>query len=210
MRKEIVISLVFLLTYVNTTNDGKSSKKKSWRDKDIRDMNDADLEHLLDQWEENDEPLEPDELPEHLRPSPKIDLTQLDMSNPDNVLKVTKKGKSVMMFVDTNENLSAEEAEMIMKIWQTSLQNNHIIAERYPIDQRRSVFLFHEGSQAVDAKNFFLLQPELSHDLNSYLIALRFGKAFERFCEQRLFDDAQVLACCLLGFGLFCNINNTE
>ena len=52
------------------------------------------------------------------------------MSNPDNVLKVTKKGKSVMMFVDTNENLSVEEAKTIMKIWQTSLQNNHIIAER--------------------------------------------------------------------------------
>jgi len=26
-------------------------KKKSWRDKDIRDMTEADLEHLLDQWE---------------------------------------------------------------------------------------------------------------------------------------------------------------
>lgn len=51
MKKEIVISLVFLLIYVNATNDGKSNKKKSWRDKDIRDMNDADLEHLLDQWE---------------------------------------------------------------------------------------------------------------------------------------------------------------
>lgn len=25
------------------------------------------------------------------------------------------------------------------------------------------MFLFHEGSQAVDAKNFFLQQPELSH-----------------------------------------------
>lgn len=32
--------------------------------KDIRDYNDADLERLLDQWEENDdEPLPPDELP---------------------------------------------------------------------------------------------------------------------------------------------------
>lgn len=51
MRKEIFISLVILLTYVNATNNGKSNKKKSWRDKDIRDMNDADLEHLLDQWE---------------------------------------------------------------------------------------------------------------------------------------------------------------
>ncbi|XP_003488112.1 LDLR chaperone boca [Bombus impatiens] len=163
MRNEIIIYSILLLIYVNAIDDRKSNKKKSWRDKDIRDMNDADLELLLDQWEENDEPLEPDELPEHLRPSPKIDLSKLDMSNPDNVLKVTKKGKSVMMFVDTNEDLSVEKAETIMKIWQTSLQNNHIIAERYPIDQKRSVFLFHEGSQAVDAKNFFLEQPELSH-----------------------------------------------
>lgn len=36
---------------MNATDDRKSNKKKSWRDKDIRDMNDADLEHLLDQWE---------------------------------------------------------------------------------------------------------------------------------------------------------------
>lgn len=52
------------------------------------------------------------------------------MSDPDNVLKVTKKGKGVMMFVDTNEDLSNEEAETIMQIWQTSLRNNHIVIER--------------------------------------------------------------------------------
>lgn len=34
---------------------------------------------------------------------------------------------------------------------------------RYPIDPKRSVFLFREGSQAVDAKNYLLEQPELSH-----------------------------------------------
>lgn len=159
----MIIYGLFLLFYVEATNDAKLGKKKSWRDKDIRDMTDADLEHLLDQWEENDEPLEPDELPEHLRPSPKIDISKLDLSNPDNILKMTKKGKGVMMFVDTNEDISSEQADVIMKIWQTSLQNNHIIAERYPIDPKRSVFLFREGSQAVDAKNFLLLQPELSH-----------------------------------------------
>lgn len=59
------------------------------------------------------------------------------MSNPDNVLKMTKKGKGVMMFVDTNEDISVEQADVIMKIWQSSLQNNHIIAERY-----HSVILF--------------------------------------------------------------------
>lgn len=51
MRNEIIIYSIFLLIYVNATDDRKSNKKKSWRDKDIRDMNDADLEHLLDQWE---------------------------------------------------------------------------------------------------------------------------------------------------------------
>lgn len=163
MRKEIIFCSTILLLYVNALDDAKSTKKKSWKDKDIRDMTDADLEHLLDQWEENDEPLEPDELPEHLRPSPKIDISKLDISNPDNVLKMTKKGKGIMMFVDTNEDVSIEQADVIMRIWQSSLQNNHIIAERYPIDPRRSIFYFREGSQAVDAKNFLLEQPELSH-----------------------------------------------
>ncbi|XP_017763502.1 PREDICTED: LDLR chaperone boca [Eufriesea mexicana] len=163
MRKEIIIYSIFLLIYVNANSDIKSKKKKSWRDKDIRDMTDADLEHLLDQWEENEEPLEPDELPEHLRPSPKIELSKLNMSDSDNVLKVTKKGKSVMMFVDTNEDMSNEEADTIMQIWQTSLRNNHIVTERYPIDSKRSVFLFYEGSQAIDAKKYLLQQPELSH-----------------------------------------------
>lgn len=47
----MIIYGLFLLFYVEATNDAKLGKKKSWRDKDIRDMTDADLEHLLDQWE---------------------------------------------------------------------------------------------------------------------------------------------------------------
>ncbi|KAL2729396.1 LDLR chaperone boca [Vespula squamosa] len=163
MKMNVFLCSILAILAISSTNDSNENKKKSWRDKDIRDMTDADLEHLLDQWEENEEPLPPDELPEHLRPSPKIDLSQIDVSNPDNVLKMTKKGKGVMMFVDVMENISQEQAEIIMRIWQSSLQNNHIIAERYPIDPKRSVFLFREGSQAVDAKNYLLEQPELSH-----------------------------------------------
>ncbi|KAI4489580.1 hypothetical protein M0802_011017 [Mischocyttarus mexicanus] len=163
MKINVFICSILLILTVSSANDSNKNKKKSWRDKDIRDMNEADLEHLLDQWEENEEPLPPDELPEHLRPSPKIDLSKIDISNPDNVLKMTKKGKGVMMFVDVRKDLSEEEAGVIMRIWQSSLQNNHIIAERYSIDPKRSVFLFREGSQAVDAKNYLLEQPELSH-----------------------------------------------
>ncbi|XP_050461580.1 LDLR chaperone boca [Cataglyphis hispanica] len=154
-----ILLIIILALLISQTQQ----KKKSWREKDIRDMTEADLEHLLEQWEENDEPLEPDELPEHLRPSPKIDLSQIDTSNPDNLLRITKKGKGVMMFVDLKPGISEEQAKIVMRIWQTSLQNNHIIAERYPIDVKRSIYMFREGSQAVDAKHYLLQQPELSH-----------------------------------------------
>ncbi|XP_043288100.1 LDLR chaperone boca [Venturia canescens] len=155
--------LTCLIIEIILADKPAGKKAKSWKDKDILDMTDADMERLLDQWEEGDDPLEPDELPEHLRPAPKIDMTQLDTSDPDNILRMTKQGKGVMMFVDVIPEKTPEEAEVIMKIWQGSLMNNHIIAERYPIDQKRSVFLFREGSQAVDAKQYLLEQPECKH-----------------------------------------------
>ncbi|KAH0950710.1 hypothetical protein HN011_001863 [Eciton burchellii] len=163
MEPKIVALSLLLVVVMLATSIAQQPKKKSWRDKDIRDMTEADLEHLLDQWEENEEPLEPDELPEHLRPSPKIDISKIDTTNPDNLLRMTKKGKGVMMFVDIRSDVSEEQAEIIMRIWQSSLRNNHIIAERYPINTKRSIFMFHEGSQTVDAKNYLLEQPELSH-----------------------------------------------
>ncbi|XP_012540400.1 LDLR chaperone boca [Monomorium pharaonis] len=145
------------------TSAAKEQKKKSWRDKDIRDMTDADLEHLLEQWEENDEPLEPDELPEHLRPAPKIDVSKLDLKNPESVLKATKKGKSVMMFVNLDPSILEEQADITTRIWQTGLQNNHITVERYPIENKRYIFMFHDGAQAIESKNYLLQQPEIAH-----------------------------------------------
>lgn len=68
-----------------------------------------------------------------------------------------------MMFVDVKQEIPQDEAEKIMKIWQTSLQNNHIVIDRYPIEGKRSIFMFKEGSQSVDAKNFLIEQPELDH-----------------------------------------------
>lgn len=49
---------------VSVSQSKSKEDKPEWAKKDIRDYNDADLERLLDQWEENDdEPLPPDELP---------------------------------------------------------------------------------------------------------------------------------------------------
>jgi len=58
---------------------------------------------------------------------------QLDIKNPESMLKATKKGKGVMMFVDLQSNVSEEQADVMTRIWQTGLQNNHITMERYSI-----------------------------------------------------------------------------
>lgn len=63
-----------------------------------------------------------------------------------------------MTFVSVNGNPTREEAETITKLWQTSLWNSHIQAERYMVDDDRAIFMFKEGSQAWDAKDFLIQQ----------------------------------------------------
>lgn len=89
--------------------------------------------------QEDEEPLEDDELPEHLRPMQKLDLSQMDPSNPEAMLQATKKGRTLMTFVSVNGNPTSEETEEITKLWQSSLWNNHIQAERY---YRHLVWIF--------------------------------------------------------------------
>lgn len=86
---------------------------------------------LLDQWEEDEEPLPEDELPEHLRKPPSIDMSKMDMSNPEAVLQAAKKGQTLMMFVTVANKPKRARAEELTKIWATGLWSNHIQAERY-------------------------------------------------------------------------------
>lgn len=46
-------------------------------------------------------------------------------------MKITKKGQTLMTFVKVSENPTRAETEELTKLWQTSLWNNHIQAERY-------------------------------------------------------------------------------
>lgn len=80
-------------------------------------------------WQEDEEE-DPDDLPEHLRPPQPIDMSKVDMSNPESLLKQSKKGKTVMTFVTVSGNPTKIEAEEITKIWQTGLWNNQIQAEK--------------------------------------------------------------------------------
>ncbi|XP_023030425.1 LDLR chaperone boca [Leptinotarsa decemlineata] len=158
-----IIQIVTLGLFFSTllfVSAKKHAEKPEWAKKDIRDYTDADMERLLDQWEEDEEPLEEDELPEHLRPMPQINLNQLNPDDPEGLLQATKKGRTLMTFVQVREDLTRDETEEITKLWQTSLWNSHIQAERYLVDDNRAIFLFKDGSQAWTAKEFLVDQPK--------------------------------------------------
>uniref|UniRef100_A0A6B2EE30 Putative ldlr chaperone boca n=1 Tax=Phlebotomus kandelakii TaxID=1109342 RepID=A0A6B2EE30_9DIPT len=157
MRRTIFLLLAVLLVAVGAKKSEEGSKPH-WAKKDIRDYTDADMERLLEQWEEDEEPLEPDELPEHLRPQKPIDLTKLDVNNPEEMVRESKKGRTVMTFVQVAGNPTREESETLTKIWQSSLWNNHIQAERYMIEDARAIFMFKDGAQAWQAKDFLVEQ----------------------------------------------------
>lgn len=50
--------------------------------------------------------------------------------SPDEIMKLTKKGKTVMMFVNLNGSPNRQETEELTSLWQGALRNNHIQAER--------------------------------------------------------------------------------
>merc|ERR1712107_258066 len=89
-------SFALLIVIVWAKDDDKGPPKK----KDIRDYNDRDLEKLYEQWEEDDEPLPVDELPEWdpRKPKPGLDLSDMSkFQEPEDFLKASKKGQSVMI-----------------------------------------------------------------------------------------------------------------
>ena len=156
------ILVVFVLTTLCSSIDAKKTKDKpEWAKKDIRDYSDADLERLYDQWEEDDEPLEEDELPEHLRPSPKINLENLDPSNPESILQMSKKGKTLMAFVTINGKPTRKETEDLTGIWQMSLLNTHISVQRFVIDDNRAIFMFKDGALAWEGKDYLVTQDRV-------------------------------------------------
>ncbi|GFS38344.1 LDLR chaperone boca [Trichonephila inaurata madagascariensis] len=158
LRTVVLLCLLFISMKEVYSKKADKKKKPDWAKKDIRDYTDADLERLYDQWEEDDEPLEPDELPEHLRPAPKIDISNIAGSKPEDLLKMSKKGKTLMVFVTVSGNPTEKETEEITGLWQSSLMNNHINVDRYPIGGNRVIFMFKDGSQAWEAKDYLVDQ----------------------------------------------------
>jgi len=189
MRAFICLGLLFGLVLVGAKKSSEENKP-DWAKKDIRDFSDADLERLLEQWDEDEDPIPVDELPEGHpdKPQPQLDLSKLDMSDPQAMMKMSKKGKTVMMFVRVNDFVSKEDTEEITSIWQTGLYNNHIQAERFQLDDDRVLFMFRDGSAAWDAKDF-LQEQERCED-----VQLEQQTYNGKFCKQCAKSDEKPAA----------------
>jgi len=134
--------------------------EKDWKKKDPRDYSDADLERLLEQWDEDEEPLPIDELPEWdpRKPQPEIRMEDMQNQDPEDLLRLSKKGKTVMAFVKVTGSPTKAETEEITSIWQTGLWNSHIHMDRFPVDEDRVIFMFKDGAAAWEAKDFLIEQ----------------------------------------------------
>ncbi|KAG9341338.1 hypothetical protein JZ751_019442 [Albula glossodonta] len=135
-----------LTTVANAADDSKNKKPK--KKKDIRDYNDADMARLLEEWEKDDD-IEEGDLPEHRRAPPSVDISKIDPSKPEEVLKMMKKGRTLMVFATVSGNPRKRETEDITGLWHTSL---------FVVGSNRVVFMLRDGSFAWEIKDFLVAQ----------------------------------------------------
>ncbi|CAL1528141.1 unnamed protein product [Lymnaea stagnalis] len=171
----MILVVLFLFCFVNGKKDSKKEKSdesEKWKKKDVRDYNDVDLERLYEQWEEADEDeLEEDELPDWKKEPPKIDLSNINPNDPEGVLKMSKKGRTLMMFATVSGKPTEEETEKISLLWHSSLFNAHVETQRYVVGSDRVLFMLKDGSKAWEVRDFLVKQErceEVSIEGQSY------------------------------------------
>ncbi|KAM3838169.1 LRP chaperone MESD-like [Diretmus argenteus] len=142
----------YLLCIIAT--DGKNKPKKK---KDIRDYNDADMARLLEEWEKDDD-IEEGDLPEHKRSPPPIDFSKVDPSKPEELLKMSKKGKTLMIFATVSGDPTEKETEELTGLWQGSLFNANFDIQRFVVGSNRVIFMLRDGSMAWEVKDFLVFQ----------------------------------------------------
>ncbi|NXJ73439.1 MESD protein, partial [Trogon melanurus] len=124
---------------------------------------------------QKDDDIEEGDLPEHKRPPAPIDFSKIDPGKPESILKLTKKGKTLMMFVTVSGNPTEKETEEITSLWQGSLFNaNYDIVvvlkrcganwksvslfSRFIVGSNRAIFMLRDGGYAWEIKDFLINQ----------------------------------------------------
>ncbi|KAM9832099.1 LRP chaperone MESD [Neosynchiropus ocellatus] len=149
-----LLLLLFAFLLCSTAADSKDKPKKK---KDIRDYNDADMARLLEQWEKDDD-IEEGDLPEHRRSPPPVDFSKVDPSKPEELLKMSKKGRTLMVFATVSGDPTEKETEEITGLWQGSLFNANYDIQRFVVGSNRVIFMLRDGSLAWEVKDFLLNQ----------------------------------------------------
>uniref|UniRef100_W5N572 LRP chaperone MESD n=2 Tax=Lepisosteus oculatus TaxID=7918 RepID=W5N572_LEPOC len=147
--------LLCLAVVCSVVADVKNQKPK--KKKDIRDYNDADMARLLEEWEKDDD-IEEGDLPEHKRSPPPVDFSKIDPSKPEELLKMTKKGRTLMVFATVSGSPTEKETEEITSLWQGSLFNANYDVQRFVVGSNRVIFMLRDGSYAWEVKDFLMSQ----------------------------------------------------
>ncbi|XP_029353326.1 LRP chaperone MESD [Echeneis naucrates] len=149
----VVLLLCTYLLCISGPVGGEQKEKK----KDIRDYNDADMARLLEQWEKDDD-IEEGDLPEHRRSPPPVDFSKVDPSKPEELLKLSKKGRTLMVFATVSGDPTEKETEEITGLWQGSLFNANFDVQRFVVGSNRVIFMLRDGSMAWEVKDFLVSQ----------------------------------------------------
>lgn len=99
-----------------------------------------------------------DELPEYMRKPPPIDMSKLKDKPVEDIKKLSKKGRAIMMFVTVSGQPTRDETETITTLWQRSLFNANYDLTRYIVDDNRAIFMLKDGSRAWEIKDFLVTQ----------------------------------------------------
>ncbi|KAM6942747.1 LRP chaperone MESD [Xenentodon cancila] len=115
------------------------------------------MARLLEQWEKDDD-IEEGDLPEHRRSPPPIDFSKVDPSKPEELLKMSKKGRTLMVFATVSGDPTEKETEEITGLWQGSLFNANFDIQRFVVGSNRVIFMLRDGSMAWEVKDFLVAQ----------------------------------------------------
>lgn len=111
----------------------------------------------MEQWEEDDD-IEEGDLPEHKRAPPPIDFSKVDASKPEELLRMSKKGRTLMVFATVSGDPTEKETEEITGLWQGSLFNANYDIQRFVVGSNRVIFMLRDGSMAWEVKDFLVAQ----------------------------------------------------
>ncbi|CAF0725892.1 unnamed protein product [Adineta steineri] len=155
--------LILLYTFDNIKVNGDEFKReKTHMKKDPRDYTDRDVDSLFEEWEDNDDDILPeDERHDYFirgKNRPQFRPEDFVGKQPEQVMKLSKKGQTLMMFATVSGSPTRRETEEITQIWWWGLKNALYDVTRHVINDDRILLVLNDGSQAFEIKDFLVQQ----------------------------------------------------